>query len=222
MVNRDKAARLQRAAEATVEGYCEERGPFVVAAEDTRMPMLFTDALAPNDPIIFANDAFLALTGFARGELMGKAFAFLVAGDGDGDEGGGGGAANASNWGRIEAAFSRLHGASVESRCRRKDGGTFSASVFISPVRDHAGVPVQYFASFIDLTRQRDEAARLERLADDLRHAKRDALTSVLALSETMLRGAADDRLVDAFKARISKLVAAKDGLERGPMAPQV
>ena len=53
----------QKAAEADVESFRDELGPFVVAAEETRMAMVFTDAREPGHPIIFANDAFLALTG---------------------------------------------------------------------------------------------------------------------------------------------------------------
>ena len=46
-------------AEAEVEGFKNELGPFVVAAETTRMAMVFTDAERPNNPIIFANESFL-------------------------------------------------------------------------------------------------------------------------------------------------------------------
>jgi hypothetical protein len=46
----------QKVAEAEVEDFREDLGPFVVAAETTRMPMVFTDAKAPDNPIIFAND----------------------------------------------------------------------------------------------------------------------------------------------------------------------
>lgn len=51
----------QKAAEAEVEHFREELGPFVIAAEETRMAMVFTDAKADGDPIIFANDSFLEL-----------------------------------------------------------------------------------------------------------------------------------------------------------------
>ena len=55
--------REQRAAEADVEHFSEDLGPFVVAADTTRMPMVFTDAKKPDNPIIYANNAFLKLTG---------------------------------------------------------------------------------------------------------------------------------------------------------------
>jgi hypothetical protein len=50
-------SKAQQTAELDVEGVQKELGPFVVAAEKTRMPMVFTDAKAPENPIIFANDA---------------------------------------------------------------------------------------------------------------------------------------------------------------------
>ena len=50
----------QKVAEAEVESFRKDLGPFVVAAETTRMAMVFTDAKEPGNPIIFANDAFLS------------------------------------------------------------------------------------------------------------------------------------------------------------------
>jgi PAS domain S-box-containing protein len=69
----------QKAAEAEVKHFKEFLGPFVVAAETTRMPMLFTDAAKSDNPIIFANDAFLELTGYDRDEVLAQSFNFLLA-----------------------------------------------------------------------------------------------------------------------------------------------
>jgi hypothetical protein len=46
----------QKAAESEVESFRKDLGPFVVAAETTRMAMVFTDAKVSNHPLIFAND----------------------------------------------------------------------------------------------------------------------------------------------------------------------
>ena len=43
------------------------------------MAMVFTDATEPDNPIIFANDSFLSLTGYSREEVLGKSFNFLMA-----------------------------------------------------------------------------------------------------------------------------------------------
>ena len=45
----------QKFAEAEVEAFRENLGPFVVAGETTRMAMVFTDAREFDNPIIFAN-----------------------------------------------------------------------------------------------------------------------------------------------------------------------
>ena len=64
----------QKAAEGKIEGFRKALGPFVVAAETTRMPMVFTDAKEPGNPIIFANDSFLSLTGYAAIGAAGEEF----------------------------------------------------------------------------------------------------------------------------------------------------
>src|ERR1700720_3240704 len=74
-----KKSDQQKGAEAVVEGFRKHLGPFVVAAETTRMAMVFTDAAKPDNPIIFANDSFLSLTGYAREEGLGKSFNFILA-----------------------------------------------------------------------------------------------------------------------------------------------
>ena len=54
-------SREQKNAEAAVDVFRRQLGPFVTAAEKTRMPMIFTDAEAEGHPIIFANAALLQL-----------------------------------------------------------------------------------------------------------------------------------------------------------------
>jgi hypothetical protein len=46
----------QVVAEADVEEHRKDPGPFVVAAETTRMAMVFTDAKEVTNPIVFANE----------------------------------------------------------------------------------------------------------------------------------------------------------------------
>ena len=98
----------QKDAEAEVEAFRKDLGPFVVAAQTTRMPMLFADAAKPEHPIIFANDSFLALTGYDREEVLGKSFNFLMAN-----------AADAEALTRIEAEFEGTS-SGTEVLCLRK------------------------------------------------------------------------------------------------------
>ncbi len=115
----------QKSAEAEVESFKNELGPFVVAAEATRMAMVFTDANQSDNPIIFANDSFLSLTGYAREEVLGQSFNFLMAH-----------AADAEALAKIQAEFLGTSEGGSEIRYRRKDGSEFWAALFISPVRD--------------------------------------------------------------------------------------
>lgn len=44
---------------------------FFAAVETTRMPMIVTDPKRPDNPIIFANNAFIDMTGYDREDIVG-------------------------------------------------------------------------------------------------------------------------------------------------------
>lgn len=50
---------------------------FFAAVETTRMPMIVTDPKRPDNPIIFANNAFIDMTGYSREEIVGANCRFL-------------------------------------------------------------------------------------------------------------------------------------------------
>ena len=140
-----KKSEEQKEAEADVESFRKNLGPFVVAAEATRMAMVFADATEPNNPIIFANDSFLSLTGYDREEVLGKRFNFGMAHGADDVA-----------LARIRNEFEGTSDGGTEVLYHRKDGSEFWAGVFISPVRDDRGDVVQYFGSFVDLTKHKE------------------------------------------------------------------
>ena len=57
--------------------------PFAAAIRATRMAMLITDPRQPDNPIVFANEAFLRLTGYERDEVIGQNCRFLQGPDTD-------------------------------------------------------------------------------------------------------------------------------------------
>ena len=59
-------------AERHIEGVREQGGIFVEAVRVTRMPMLVTDATLPGNPIVFANAAFMNVSGYSLAELVGQ------------------------------------------------------------------------------------------------------------------------------------------------------
>jgi PAS domain S-box-containing protein len=114
------------------------------------MAMVFMDNKESNSPVIFANDSFLSLTGFDRNEVLGQSFDALC-----------GGHADPATLAQIKATFVDGSENDLEICFRRKDGTTFWAAVFISPVRDKNEDVVQYFASFVDVTQHIQEKEHL-------------------------------------------------------------
>jgi PAS domain S-box-containing protein len=194
----------QKSAEGEVEGFKERLGPFVVAAETTRMPMVFTDAKEPNNPIIFANDSILALTGYSRDEMLARSLDFLAASGTDPEA-----------MSAINAAFEAQDGGERDISCRRKDGSVFWASVGFSPVRDDKGKIIEHFLSFIDLTRHKREAEHLHFLLDELNHRTQNTLATVLAIAGQTLRGSLAETVVDLFEGRVLALSQAHGLLGR-------
>ena len=195
----------QKAAEAEVEDFKDDLGPFVVAAEMTRMAMVFTDAKEPEHPIIFANDAFLSLSGYAREEVLGQGFNFLLAH-----------AADAEALTRIKAEFEGDSSSGSEVLYRRKDGSEFWAGLFISLVRDEKDDIVQHFASLVDLTKHKDEQVKSRMLIDELNHRVKNTLATVQSIVWQALRSASDPKVVrQAIESRLLALSRSHDLLTR-------
>ncbi|MEO5938347.1 MAG: ATP-binding protein [Sphingomonas sp.] len=130
----------QAAAEARVQKFRDALGPFVVAAEQTRMPMIFTDALSQNNALVFANDSFLALTGFDRDQVIGHPLDELL-----------GEFTDRETLSAIGTALDVGSEGNWEMPCRRVDGTEFLAAVYYCPVRDKHGVICQNFLTFVEL-----------------------------------------------------------------------
>jgi PAS domain S-box-containing protein len=190
----------QKVAEADVDSFRQDLGPFVVAAETTRMAMLFTDAKEDDNPIIFANDAFLKLTGYDREEVLGQSFNFLMARGADPD-----------SLARIEAAFAGAVSGS-EISYRRKDGSLFWSAIHISPVRNESGKVVQHFASFVDLTDHKLEQAQSRMLIDELNHRVKNTLATVQSIVWQALRNTSDPAVIrESIESRLFALSRSHD-----------
>jgi PAS domain S-box-containing protein len=206
ITNRSKK---QKAAEADVEGFRKDLGPFVVAAETTRMPMLFTDAKAPDNPIVFANNSFLSLTGYDRAEVLGQSFDSLMARGTD-----------PKALAQIKAAFEGSSEGSSdidpEIHYRRKDGSEFWAAIFISPVRNERGDVMQYFVSLVDHTKHRQEQAQCKMLVRELSHRVKNTLSTVQSIAWQVLRKTSDPEVIrESIESRLFALSRSHDLLTR-------
>lgn len=191
----------QKDAEADVDDFRKQLGPFVVAAETTRMPMVFTDAGEPDDPIIFANEAFLELTGYRREEVLAKSLTELMAAG-----------AGADVRDLLAEAFAGGGENDPEIHYRRKDGREFWASVFVSPVCDESGAVVQHFVSLVDVTRHRQDNARYKMMIDELNHRVKNTLSTVQSIVTQALRRPAEPAEIrEAIESRILALSRSHD-----------
>jgi len=195
----------QKDAEADVESFHDDLGPFVVAAETTRMAMVFSDACDPDNPIIFANDSFLELTGYSREEVLGQNFNFLMAHGAD-----------AEAVATIRAAFEGHSEGGTEVRYHRKDCSEFWAGVFISPVMNEDGDVVQHFASFVDLTVHKREQAHSRLLIDELNHRVKNTLATVQSIVWQAARANSTPQAMrEAVETRLFALSRSHDLLNR-------
>lgn len=195
----------QMSSEANVEHFHKDLGPFVVAAETTRMAMVFTDANTHDNSIIFANDSFLKLTGYDRDEVLGHSFNFLMASG-----------ANQNAVPEIESAFRNERDVPDPLvQYRRKDGSVFWATVFVHPVRDTTGAIIQHFASFADVTKLKMEQDRLLFLLDELNHRTQNTLAAVLGIAAQTLHGATAEDVLRTFEDGILALANVQSLLGR-------
>ena len=194
----------QKAAEAEVEDFKQDLGPFVVAAETTRMPMVFTNAKETDNPIIFANDSFLKLTGYDREEVLAQSFNFLLADESD-----------HKDLNEIAAAFAGKDD-DPEIRYRHKNGSTFCATIFVNPVSDENGEVLQYFVSLVDTTKHELARRNAAMLIDELNHRVKNTLATVQSIVTQALRNSADPKIVrESVETRIGALARSHDLLGR-------
>jgi diguanylate cyclase (GGDEF)-like protein/PAS domain S-box-containing protein len=138
---------------AEIVGTAESSDPFVQAVRTTRMPMVITDPRRPDNPIVFANNAFCLLTGYERSEIIGRNCRFLQ-----------GPQTDQSDVERLRRAVENAEQLELDIRNHRKDGKPFWNRLLMAPVWNEGGMLTYYFASQVDVTVERE---RLEGLEND-------------------------------------------------------
>ncbi len=125
------------------------------ALEASAFPILISDALAPDMPLIYVNPAFERTTGYSAAEVLGKNCRFL-----HGEE--------RAQAGLVElrAALRTGRDCTVTLRNFRKDGTLFWNELTISPVRDAQGTVTHFVGFENDITAKKNaEQAVLEATA---------------------------------------------------------
>jgi PAS domain S-box-containing protein len=146
-------ARIDAEITSTVVG----SDPFAAAVRATRMPMVITDPRLPDNPIVYVNDAFVKLTGYAREEILGRNCRFLQGPESD-----------PRDVARVRDAIERRVTIEIDLKNRRKDGTSFWNRLLVSPVFAPDGELTYYFASQYDVTLEKERLVLLQKDRDAL------------------------------------------------------
>ncbi len=134
-----------------------EPATFARAFDASPTPMLLASANGADNAIVWANDAFLGLTGYARSELIGRNCRMLQ-----------GGGTDAGEVERVRAALRAAEPIECELLNYRKDGTPFWNGMTINPVRDAQGRVAYFFAAQADMTDKRSLEQAMRGTNDEL------------------------------------------------------
>ncbi len=159
-------AQLQAAQEEMRRTQSELRGQ--ISAVNNAAIVAETD---PNGIITFVNDAFCAISGYTRDELLGQTHALLKSDFGD------------------ATFFKTLWDTILKKQVwkgifcnRRKDGRLYWVSTTITPVTDARGRLTKFIAVSFDLTPQIEQEERLRTYSEELRRAQAELRGQIQAV----------------------------------------
>jgi PAS domain S-box-containing protein len=152
------------------------------AMEEAPVGITVADLARPDEPLVYINDAFERLTGYAEAETLGRNCRFLQGPD-----------SNEEARRTMREAVDAGEGASVEIKNYRKDGERFWNRVDIAPIDFEDGAPRHYVGFQTDVTRRKraeraaeQHAAALERERQTLTHVL-DRIDGLLSEVTSML-----------------------------------
>ena len=121
--------------------------------------VVISDAVRPDQPIVYANPAFERMTGYGLAEIMGRNCRFLQGPDRD-----------QPAVAVLRAAIAAGGDAVVELRNYRKDGTVFWNELHLAPVRDDEGALTHFIGVQTDVTERKAQEAELRRVKERLEH----------------------------------------------------
>ncbi len=129
--------------------------PFLAAIEHTPTPMVITDPRLPDNPIVYANEAFLNLTGHSADEVIGQNCRFL---QGEGTR--------ADHIDAIRNALRAENAIDIDILNYKKSGEAFWNRLHISPVKNADGKLEHFVATQLDVTLELKQLVELQKERD--------------------------------------------------------
>jgi len=130
------------------------------AMDEAPVGIVITDPDHEDNPIVYANDGFLELTGYDRDEVLGRNCRFL-----QGEE------TDEEHVDQMRRAIEAAEPVRADVRNYRADGEPFWNRVSIAPVRDETGTVTNFVGSQLDMTTQKERARELATVHDRMSFA---------------------------------------------------
>ncbi|MFW6321417.1 MAG: PAS domain S-box protein [Halohasta sp.] len=121
------------------------------AIEGAPVGITISDPSRPDNPLIYANEGFEAITGYSAAEIVGRNCRFLQGPD-----------TSQGSVDRMRSAIDNAESVVVELRNYRKDGSQFWNRVTIAPVTDDDGAVVNYIGFQEDITDRKERERDLQ------------------------------------------------------------
>ncbi|MGC1505282.1 MAG: PAS domain-containing protein [Sulfitobacter sp.] len=148
------------------------------AVRHARIPLCISDPNIADNPIVFANDAFLTLTGYTKEDVIGKNCRFL-----QGPE------TTRESIKEIRQAIDRRQVETIEILNYRKDGTSFLNALQIGPILDNKGQLIYFFGSQLDISGKREAENKVRELAEaELIHRLRNIVNVMAVVIEMTAR----------------------------------
>lgn len=128
------------------------------AIDEAPFGITIADMRKEDDPLIYVNDGFERLTGYAEGEILGQNCRFLQ-----------GPGTNSEPVDRMREGIENSESVQVELRNYRKDGTEFWCEVTLAPIENQQGEITHYVGFQQDVSKRKEYETQLEKQRDDLR-----------------------------------------------------
>jgi PAS domain S-box-containing protein len=145
------------------------------AIDEAPVGITISDPERDDNPLIYANDAFVDITGYPRSEALGRNCRFLQGENTD-----------PRQVARLRQAIDAQEPISIELQNYRKDGSAFWNHLEIAPVEDDAGEVRNYIGFQQDVTARRERQQQLAVIDRVLRHNLRNDMNVIHGWGETI------------------------------------
>jgi diguanylate cyclase (GGDEF)-like protein/PAS domain S-box-containing protein len=135
--------------------------------------IVLTDANQPNNPIIYVNPAFEAMTGYTAREVVGHNCRFLQGTD-----------MTQSGLDELRAALQEQRECHIKLRNYRKDGALFWNELHVAPVFDEAGYLTHFVGIQTDITQRKQAEEALREQEEQYRRIVETAVEGIWVLDQ--------------------------------------